>query len=38
MIRQLGSHRGKQIIFGYDRYLGQRQQAQMATATFSWSF
>jgi len=26
------------LQLGYDRYLGQRQQAQMATANFSWSF
>jgi len=26
------------LQLGYDRYTGQRQQAQMATANFSWSF
>ncbi len=26
------------LQIGYDRYAGQRQQAQMATASFSWSF
>jgi uncharacterized protein with beta-barrel porin domain len=26
------------LQLGYDRYLAQRQQAQMATANFSWSF
>ena len=26
------------LQLGYDRYLGQRQQAQMATANFRWAF
>ncbi|MEO8998546.1 MAG: S8 family serine peptidase [Rhodanobacter sp.] len=26
------------LLFGYDHYTGQRQQAQMATANFSWMF
>ena len=26
------------LQFGYDRYTGQRQQAQMTTANFSWTF
>ena len=26
------------LQLGYDQYLGQRQQAQMATANFSWAF
>jgi autotransporter-associated beta strand protein len=26
------------LQFGYDRYLGQHRQAQMATANFSWKF
>ena len=26
------------LQFGYDQYLGQRQQARMATASFNWSF
>lgn len=26
------------LQFGYDRYTGQHQQAQMATANFSWKF
>jgi hypothetical protein len=24
--------------FGYDRYLGQHRQAEMATVNFSWKF
>ncbi len=26
------------LLLGYDRYVGQRQQAQMATANFRWAF
>jgi len=33
---QMSPHASLQL--GYNRYLGQRQQAQMATANFSWSF
>ncbi|EIL96632.1 autotransporter serine protease [Rhodanobacter thiooxydans LCS2] len=33
---QMNPHASLQL--GYDRYMGQRQQAQMTTANFSWSF